>query len=98
MVLRRDVRAQAEVFLDRAHPLDDMVYFFRVARNVFYGGFQCIEPLSDFFDFVSDVDEAFAHFGPQAGEPILHLGSELRAERFHILLSPFLRGLRPGFR
>jgi len=37
-----DASAKPQVLFDSADALDDMVYFFRVARNVFHGEFQCI--------------------------------------------------------
>jgi hypothetical protein len=49
--LSRDIRVQAQMLLDRAHPLDKVVDFFGLARNVFHGGFKSVEPVMNVFEF-----------------------------------------------
>ena len=51
----------AKVLLDSADLLQEVIHFFREARNVLGSDFKPVEPKADVFEFGLNVCEPFAH-------------------------------------
>jgi hypothetical protein len=55
----------AKMLLDRADALQEVIDFFREARDVPGSDFECVEPKTDVFELFLNICESFAHLDAQ---------------------------------